>query len=88
MTYVAGGSPPYRAEIMIKGKYGDSSKLDIKKEIVSEDGWIRYSFKNPVTEASVELLIKDSKNITESNKGEFKKKKEAQGSNTDLPNNK
>lgn len=84
VSYVSGGSSPYRAEIIIKGKYEDSSKLDIQKDVISEDGWIRYNFQNPIAEASVELLVKDSKNIAASNEGQFKKSENALDASTDM----
>ncbi|MBN1907402.1 MAG: hypothetical protein JW927_20150 [Deltaproteobacteria bacterium] len=84
VSYVSGGTMPYRVEIILKGKYADSSNFDIKNNIITEDGWVRYIFANPVVEASVELLVKDSKNIAASNKGQFKKTENIQESETDM----
>ncbi len=75
VSYITGGTPPYRLTLAIEGQYVDTSPLKISKSFISEDGWVRYRFEKAVSKASAELAVKDARNITASTKGE---KKEAE----------
>ena len=75
VSYISGGTQPYRVAIKIKGEYSDAKEIDISDIFVSEDGWVRYSkFTGDISKAKVEIAVKDAQNIAADIDGEFKAK--------------
>jgi hypothetical protein len=77
VTYVTGGAPPYQGKITATGTFDDSSAIKPPKEptIVSQNGWITYTFEKPLSKATIEIDIKDSQNRTASKEREYVKQK-------------
>jgi hypothetical protein len=75
VTYVTGGTPPYQGKITAKGTFDDSSDIKPPKEpaIVSQNGWITYTFEKPLSKATIEIDVKDSQNRTASKEKEYVK---------------
>jgi hypothetical protein len=74
-TYVTGGVPPYQSAIKATGKFIEKDepvKLPTPPLLVSQDGWVKYIFANPIKEAVIEIDIKDSQNRTASKKVNFR----------------
>lgn len=73
VTYVTGGAPPYQGEIQATGKFDDATPIKLPKEanIMSQNGWINYTFDKPLSEAKVEINIRDSQNRTASKVKEY-----------------
>lgn len=77
VTYATGGTPPYQGKIEATGKFDDASPIKLPKEqsVISQNGWIIYTFDKPLSEAKIEIDIKDSQNRTASKAKEYVKSK-------------
>jgi len=75
MTHASGGTPPYKFTLTATGKFGDGTEIKVSREIVSDDGWLRYEFPKDVATLSADVLVKDNQNVTASKKTAYEKPK-------------